>query len=992
MDLSGDPKTLKMNPHQLPLILSATNRQEEACLQSSSSSATVTSTTTTTWKQQNDDHLEHDGQPSEKNDQTILDLDDGYGKLYKKHSRDESSNHNNNNTTRAIRSTTGNGSQKFNHNSQVNTATNNTPPSSIGRPSRNIPMEYKSGDVAKEVSTTSTPPEVVNIEQDHDNNEINRKQQDRSPPSLASPEMNGSATKRKKSVTFHPEVVTSSRSLSPTSHLMNGASDDLISQHENESSNSHSFRNESDINGAGSVFFKHPPWLVYTFQHSWRVKLQEYSNNDSDEPEENLTSLLTLEKIMSRPIDIESPIWYFLPKRLIQASTIENDQFKLNNYQIDEDDLEPKFEVYFNYWAQLRDSLFLRLRKENKKLKNEKSSNAQLWYGYHNAAILSFFIETQKDSLCDLQKALHFRIFDLLFESMAQLNQSENTENITLISDQELTLMKTVCFFYIETEHLFHATSVLYHVMRNYCFTAESYQKLVQKWSTSDLEKLEIYPLNIDWKVVYLILRLISKYLEILERKPTESSFVSQLQYDEFCKVDRGLSQFSQNDLLCFRNCVIEQICKYKPNHDLYLLWKDKWQADDTENSCKAFPKIETEPELLENCFYILYLIISKERERISEKGFTESSANPTDFKPKVTESRSKVSLLSKLGNYWKKLRFKFFGNSSLMTIVLYIAGVLGTAFIVKVIYQFFSSSGLSHSEKQFNLSRNDLRLPYLTSPQFESALPSKMNVTPSSIHQQQTPTKRYSSSPSLNFEIAHTTKPSSLPVATLGTSFNTQHPENRTINKENIRTILKPSNFKQDFYEKVDQVNGQIDRVVERDFNYISSLREEMDHIFDIAEKMKQPKKKSTSSDEEKQQETQKPLVSFQVGDQVEQPNSSVTVSQSSPGENMRSQNTSPIYKRALDTSALPTEYNPVGFGSDELPPFPSTNQNPNLATFIGSEGVSKSNVVANNRLNNLNRTIGSSTNRKTLTTTSRKKTSTPNTGGPKVFGKRKV
>ncbi|KAG2378460.1 hypothetical protein C9374_008099 [Naegleria lovaniensis] len=934
----------------------ATNRQQE---EEASSSASITIFNND--DQTNDPHNLH-GQQQEENGQHIE--QHVPGKMFKTHSRDVR-------THITTRTTTIRGSQKLDNVNSNHTVTNNTS-------GRNL--EYKSGDVAKEVSTTSTPPliEVENdTEQQHEqNNESSRKQQDRSPPSssLASPEMNGSATKRKKSVTFHPEVVTSSRSVSPTTHFMNGGSDDLIGQHENEPS----FRNDSDMNGVGSVFFKHPAWLVYTFQHSWRVKLQEYASNDSDEPEENLTSLLTLDKIMSRPIDIESPIWYFLPKRLIQPSTIENDQFKINNYQMDEDDLEPKFEVYFNYWAQLRDSLFLRLRKENKKLKSEKSSNAQLWYGYHNAAILSFFIETQKDSLHDLQKALHFRIFDLLFESMAQTNQAENAENVTLISDQELTLMKTVCFFYIETEHLFHATSVLYHVMRNYCFTAESYQKLVQKWSTSDLEKSEIYPSNIDWKVVYLILRLISKYLEILERKSTESSFVSQLQYDEFCKVDRGLSQFSQNDLLCFRNCVIEQICKYKPNHDLYLLWKDKWQADDISNSCKAFPRIETEPELLENCFYIIYLIISKERERISEKGFTDNNTNTTDFKPKVNESRSKTTLLSKLGNYWKKLRVRLFGNSSLMTIILYIAGVLGTAFILKIIYQFFNTSSLSRSENQFNLSRNDLRLPYLTSSQFGSALPSKMDVSP--LHQQQTPTTRYSS-PSLNFEIAHSTKPSSSPVATLGTSFNT-HPENRTIHKDNIRTILKPSNFKQDFYEKVDQTNGQVDRVVERDFNYISSLRDEMDHVFDIAEKMKQPKKKSTSEDIK--QATQKPVVTFQVGEDTEQQASSPVISSSSSiAENVRSQPTI-----SIDTSLPPSDYTPMGFGSDELPPFPSTNQNRNLATFIGSEGVSKSNVVASNRLNNLNRTIGS--NRKTSTTTSsttRKKTSTPNTGGPKVL-----
>ncbi|EFC47980.1 predicted protein [Naegleria gruberi] len=818
---------------------------------------------------------------------------------------------------------------------------------------------------------------------------------DTSPPTSPTDNLLQSNIKRKKSVTFHPKIVTSSRLLSPaTPHIQDEETDDAVTTPENDPSN----------HGTNSsIFFKHPFWLVNAFQKSWRAKLQ-----DMDEEDENSPNSLTLEKVMSRSIDIESPIWYFIPKKLITkySSSPLNEKLVadsqttiIDSYDIEESVLDPKYEVYFNYWAQLRDTLFLKLRKENRKKSEKNSSNIQLWHGYHNAAILSFFIETQRESLCDLQKAIHFRIFDLLFESIAQ-NTAEKEDNVTVISDQELTLMKTVCFLYIETDHLFHASSVLYHIIRNYCFTPEIYQKLVQKWNKAsgtssspssstangnNENKAEAFPaVNMDWKVIYLVLRLISKYIEHKQNNSQRENFTSLSQYEEYCKVGKGFSQLSIDDLTFFRSAIIEIICKFKPNHDLYSLWKGKWEIPESAAAMNPlkFPKLESEQEILENCFYILHLVISKERERmVSEKESPATNLEKDSIKDfirgKPSENKSSLTLMGRLRNWLHNLKSSL-RRTNWRRLIMYIAGIVGIGIITKMIYQFFSPRSTFIDERNdFSLSRNELHLPYLTNTTSQTFLPSP------SLHQRTdfADTNNFGLPKTLGGQVTKSTTSSIIPppISTLGTN-SKQHPENLNLSKDNIQTILKPSTFKEDFYKKIESPNKQpTDIIVERDFNYITSLRNEMDHVFDVTERMKKPTQPNKV--EQPSSTNKKPIVTFQVGEQHDR----IDDDDLSLSHNKKQSSTK------LSHDEDPSNYTPKSIG-DELPPF-TGGTNSNLASFIGTEQpvlTNKAAATANNRLNNLNRTVNATANR-VPRQTPRKTTNTPNTTGPKVFGKRK-
>ena len=817
-----------------------------------------------------------------------------------------------------------------------------------------------------ELAPLSIPPSVsssTNIQITTQNGSTNQHQAAAISPDNTTPGM-----KRKKSVTFHPEVVTSSRLLSPMANQSSIMDEDR----------------KSPADGA-STLFKHPAWLVQIFQRSWKLKTQDW-----DEKEEN-AKVLSVEKLCSRAIDVESPIWYFIPKKLIVKSSSSDDMATLSveefkvNYSIDENELSPKFEVYFNYWSQLRDLLFLRLRKENKKNKqnvdkSEKKTGNDLWYGYHNAAILSYFIETQRESLCDLQKAIHFKLFDLLFESIA-----DTEGDSTVISEQGLTLMKSVSYLYIETDNIFHATSVLYHIMRNYCFTGDSSDKLIEKWTRKGANT-EVFATNMDWKVIYLIIRLVTKYVE------TQSSPTSNTSQD-YQKVDRGLSQFTIPELRYFRTCVMEKICKYNPNQDLYMVWKTKWSTEEESNrisDSSAFPKLETEQEIIENCFYLLYLIVSKDRERsvkVSdkksvEKSFEENETSNPDSKSNASQqTRSSSSLLSKVATFLKKAKMSLFGNSTLLSIVMYLAGMVGTAFILRTIYNLLSPSRMYSETPSFNLSKNDLQLPYLDNP---TKIPSNFSLPSRQLDK----TNFANMPPIRKFE-----KPAATPtpIATLGTGSNEKlHPENKNIVEagSNIKTILKPNNFKTDFYKQVESTlpgtRKEVNQVVERDYKYIEGLRDEMDHVFEIAENMKKPPTK----DVEEKTPKKKQLVSFRIEEPSGESKPLDGDLLSTDKKTKQSIANQPPSNRFMDVTNEEQPYNPVGFGgSDILPPFPSSQMNSNLTTLIGSEGVfpNKTSVTSNNRINNLNRTIAP----KNPPSTTR--TNVTPVAGPKVFGKKK-
>ncbi|KAL9648182.1 hypothetical protein ABK040_009186 [Willaertia magna] len=396
---------------------------------------------------------------------------------------------------------------------------------------------------------------------------------------------NHNTEKIKKKVTFHPSITQQQQSNLNNNSTSSTSTSTTINNNINTNTN-----NNNIVNKSHNFIYKHPIWLIQCYQQIWREKLEKDENFE----------FLTSEILLMRPIDPESPIWYFIPKNIV--NNLEE------NHLID-NIISPNMDVYFNYWSTLRDSLFLKLRKQRKSQLNNLSQNeknfeessqnnlqnnsSQLWYGYHNAAILSFLIETNEEVCCDLKKAMHFKLMDLLMETMSSIgtsssynlnintinsntinNSSNSNTNVKIFSEQEVILLRTLIFLYIETNLLFHAALLIFYFIKN-----------------SD----GIF----DCKIIYLFLKLITKYLDWrknnnkttcqknqqLNNTNVYNNNINKLinnidETNEFIKIDKGLSKISTFKLISFRKIVIQQICKRKPTNDLYQMWKEKWEHD----------------------------------------------------------------------------------------------------------------------------------------------------------------------------------------------------------------------------------------------------------------------------------------------------------------------------------------------------------------------------------------------------------------------------
>jgi hypothetical protein len=215
-----------------------------------------------------------------------------------------------------------------------------------------------------------------------------------------------------------------------------------------------------------------PQWLSDIYSDVWLYKLQHNENSN----------MLEMSELITRPIDPESPLWYMLPMN--KKSNIDNNEYRRQ------------------MWIAIR----LELYKTLNKLSSKRKVNL---YAYHNVAVLSFHIGNREESF-DLMNMLIENVFNTSF-------------------------LKTMAYFYIQSNQLLDAAVVLYHLLTN----------------EEEVEQ------EVDYHSLYLSMRLLTKQMEETNSTTT--------------------------DLLLFRNCLMRCLCKNKPNHQLYKLWAEEWQKENPE-------------------------------------------------------------------------------------------------------------------------------------------------------------------------------------------------------------------------------------------------------------------------------------------------------------------------------------------------------------------------------------------------------------------------
>lgn len=206
-------------------------------------------------------------------------------------------------------------------------------------------------------------------------------------------------------------------------------------------------KSKANTSGALTVQDHLPQWLSDTYTNVWLYKLKHNDKN-----------MLTMKELMIRPIDAESPVWFFLPRK-------KNSDMSDRDYRI-------------ACWTAIRRELYKALQRntnEQQKSKTgndstvKRNKNKQSLYAYHNAAVLCF----------------HLNDYDLAFQLMDML----------IDSVFHAAFLKTVSYFYIRTGQLLNAAVVLYH--------------LLNRKIGSDVNED-----GVDFHALYLTIRLLTQHMK----------------------------------------------------------------------------------------------------------------------------------------------------------------------------------------------------------------------------------------------------------------------------------------------------------------------------------------------------------------------------------------------------------------------------------------------------------------------------------------------
>jgi hypothetical protein len=292
-------------------------------------------------------------------------------------------------------------------------------------------------------------------------------------------------------------------------------------QHQNQNKSKNQRKNPTHTKKLQS--YDHPAWLIDVYVDIWK----QHNESDSDD-EDAIFHCITMKELLSRPIDPESPRWYFI---------------EMKNLELLRD-----YETRYICWSTIRDELCEQL---NKKHKNNI-------YGFHNMAVLSFLLH-EPDAA--------FRAINLLIESVFHP-----------------TLLRTAAYFYIQMNQLNHAAAILYHILKKQedidwhalYLSMRLFSKMIDEKvdqqklvSTKDHEQL-------------------AKYL-IRDKPSTSSLFQSVMSYfgiahKDDTLVDQDLAS-EITEMEDFRKCIMKAICTYNPDNHLYRLWMLYWDQRRTNKS-----------------------------------------------------------------------------------------------------------------------------------------------------------------------------------------------------------------------------------------------------------------------------------------------------------------------------------------------------------------------------------------------------------------------